>query len=272
MTLRLEQHRSSLIPTVSFATGGRLLIDAYDGDGTFPLSGGKRRERLPDFNGDIGESKDDNDNSLKVDNSDLQSFRSYDPKRKPRFLKRDSSRYEKEVNQISGTLSSGGSQSLQRKLRRFRGRDSEDPEDLYSSGPEFGSLNLTGTMSDRGRSRRPASHPAASPYPGSLGRSSGKVKNKQRLSIGTIKRIKGPAEEVYSKNGSALFPSTDLDEIPETVMVRNKKIAEEKLPALFFLASGGLMFVLALVKLLLSWWQDYYSPVWVSACVSIDFF
>ena len=258
----LEAHRSSLIPTVSFAAGGRIVVD---GDGTFPLVHGKRRERIPDF-----ETTDANDNAVKLDNSDLESFRSYDPKRKPRYLKRDSTtQYEKEVSTISGTLSSGGSQSLQRKLRRFRGKDVDPMDD--PNAPAFGSLNLTGTMSDRGRSRRSHSYVEPhDPYPGSLGRSSGKRKNKQRL--GTLSRSSSKRisvdEEVYNKSGSSIFQNGNLADIPETVMVREKRIAEEPLPGVIFLILGGVMFVLALVKLLLSWWHTYYAPLWTSLSVS----
>ena len=88
--MTLERHKSKLIPDVDFNLEGRLFVT--DNEGTFPLrGGGKARDKLPGPDGFEKPSMVD----------DIQSYRSYDPKRakdkKRKFKQRQPSRFGQEV-------------------------------------------------------------------------------------------------------------------------------------------------------------------------------
>ena len=87
--MTLERHRSKLIPDVDFNLEGRLFVT--DNEGTFPIrGGGKSRDKLP---GPDAFQRP----SMVVD--DVQSFRSYDPRRakERKYKPKEPSRFGQEV-------------------------------------------------------------------------------------------------------------------------------------------------------------------------------
>ena len=93
--MTLERHKSKLIPDVDFSLEGRLFVT--DNEGTFPVRGsGKTRERLP---GPEGFQRP----SMVAD--DVQSFRSYDPRRERKFKPREPSRFGREVANLPNSES-----------------------------------------------------------------------------------------------------------------------------------------------------------------------
>ena len=271
--MTLERHRSKLIPDVDFSGEGRIFVT--DVDGTFPLRHGKKpRDALPKDlmapNGTVPVPPPDYDTA---------SYRSYDPYRdKARKYKpqKPSNRFGEEVNNL--TWGSSGSQSLQRKLRRLRGQGSiEGREGIVHVDPDR-RVNRMGTWSSAGKEKKRRDKEQQFPLPGggytgnanSLPR--GSRLKRASLDMDTIRGYKERAHdrkssilEMYNRSHRSYSGSIGGK---KPLMVKQKRLADDKLPGILFLVCGGIMLALGAAKVLICYWHEYFCILWTGLVVS----
>lgn len=255
--MTLDRHRSKLIPEIDFGRDGRLFVT--DREGTFPLAvkkGSKERHPAPDY-----------------DEDDVKSFHSYDKRRamdraaareketdtaKRRYRQNNQSKYEREIQAISGTWSSGGGgSSLVRKVRRNQTLSRGDGRTYHTSSD-------TGSLRNAVRGGTPKMTPE---FAQSIDR---KSRRRKSLDIEKLRRSNKKGDKTYfgrvgseysSHNGNSPLLLWDTP-------TKNRKISEERLPGLVFIVTGVFLLVLGLLRVFLSYWHEYFCALVTGLLVS----
>ena len=245
--MTLERHRSKLIPDIEYGGDGTLYVTSRDG--TFPLrgkDGGRKKADIRDM--DFGSV------------SDRHSFRIFDPKRdQKRKYKQRPSRYGQEVQTISGTISTGSSHSLGRRLRRTKSQKYPGSEGgKYSEGGRF----------DSNRLKRGGAPKMPPEFAASLQRD----KRARSLDLNSIKK-RNPKNSLRGSKGRNPYPILDYNGNGKAPLVsemplRHRRIHEERLPYVIPLVVGPGLLLLGIARLCISYWHEYFSAIWSGIFVS----
>ena len=194
--------------------------------------------------------------------ADYDTFRSYDSSRKPRAYKpRPLSQFAMEGNSNNNTLTSTAAStmsSLGRKLRRSKSAKLGDEKRFGSLGRS--SLGRSTVSSGGGTRRLRGGTPQMS---AEMSASLSRQKKARSLDL-SIKRKSDSGS--FLRNGSSPFPMSAA--LTDVVIPRAKRITEQQLPGMFFVADGLLLMLLAFIRIFVSWWHEYYCALWSGALVS----
>jgi len=284
--MTLERHRSKMMSgMVDYTPDGTLTVT--DLEGTFPMRGGKK-QRTPISNSNNNHIQNGHgpyglEKGLNPPNEYYESsYLSYDPKRdvqrKYKPQERSNQYGEALADMGYGTVGSGGSQSLQRKMRRMKGTGST------TGSVEGGDRrhNRFDTLSSAGRERRRQQKEdefrAGGGYCGSLQRSTprgysrsqgGSQRGTKSLDMDAIKAYRASKrgqDDLYDNRKSAIVEmyksGRGLPMIREVKTAKERRLAEERLPGVVFLVSGLILLALGATKLIICWWHEYYCLLW----------
>ncbi|KAK2168674.1 hypothetical protein LSH36_15g15038 [Paralvinella palmiformis] len=228
--MTLERHKSHLIPEVQYSLDGTLFVT--DVGGTFPLRGKASKHsdiRDHDF-GDV---------------SPPPTFRSFDLRRED--LKRRYKQRRSSSREGTSTLSNNAS-SLGRRLRRSKRKSEFSAKEKYFSSVENGSMS-TPSSGRRIHSGPPQMTPE---FADSL-----RIKSLRDSKAGTGSLKRGRRSDIDAN--SYQYRLSNGSEYEKKA--RYHKIHDEKLPYLLFLIDGILLMITGVVRILLSYWHEYYSSI-----------
>ena len=249
--MTLERHKSSLIPDIQYSLDGTLFVT--ESGGTFPLRGKGTRH------GDIR-----NHDFAYVESA--PSYRSYDARReekKRRYKQRSSPSREATMSGTS-TISTNRS-SLGRRLRRSKRGYSAKDTDFRFNDRNSGSIS----GSSEGRRLRTGPPRMTADHFNSIQK---KQANKRRSLDGSIqgkdslKRTKRNNNDLDYDNKHRHSNGSGIRE-----KARYHKIHSEKLPYVVFLIDGVFLLLAGIVRMIISYWHEYYSALWAGVLVSIPF-